>query len=321
MARARDAAISSHGVFRDIPEMDRLFGSFAGSRRAYVAAMKSYLNSIPEQADVSGVCVALLALLEKADTPSGQAIALQVIASATGLGYTQAFLNMGVVQCLTNFMRGDEDMECLAAALFVLIEFTRDGQVRTTREAHAKPVQACVRDLRARHPRAPKIRRLAQCYFDFVNQSSIHDKDKAAQHAERMAAALIEAEEAEKKRLQLKRAKKSAARLAPRKAEPARASVPEPARAAPQATPEPRPAAEKQAAPTAPAPHVVQLSFVIEPNSVVYCLTALNIELSIDDLEFLTGPADDASAHATELLASTALYLSPLLGGGHTTWR
>ena len=27
-----------------------------------------------------------------------------------------AFLNMGVVQCLVDFMQGDEDMECIANA-------------------------------------------------------------------------------------------------------------------------------------------------------------------------------------------------------------
>jgi uridine kinase len=125
-----------------------------------------------------------------------------------------------------------------------------------------------VKLLRARFRKSKRLAVATDKYFAIY--SVTQDEAKAAQQADAMAALLIFQEDA-RKRPQKTTKKRTVKQLKKKQVEPA--TVVEPA--------------------YLPS----QLSFTFEPNAVVDCLSALGIDLSIDDLEYLTRHTKDCDSN------------------------
>jgi hypothetical protein len=136
---------------------------------------------------------------------------------------------------------------------------------RRPNAALSRDTLEAVKLLRARFRKSKRVVGASDQYFGLYKATQ--DEAKAAKQAEAMAALLIHQEDVRKRRRE-KVLKK----------------------------PTVKPVKKKQAAPEkqqAYDPPPSQLSFTIEPNAVVNCLSALGIELSIDDLEYLTRNTSD----------------------------
>jgi hypothetical protein len=268
--------IFSHGVYRAVPALHDQFDVFRGTAKQYVQAMGDYLDTVPEQDDVSLICHALLDLLVVASTLQLKDIALQIISESSALGYTCAFLDSGLVPCLLAFVQMETDPVPVYWALVTLNAFAVGCRCRVSclsrrpNAALSKPTFEAVKLLRARFRKSKRLAVATDKYFALY--SVTQDEAKAAQQADAMAALLIFQEDARKRpRITTTKKKRTVKQLKKKQVEPATAVE------------------------TAHLPS--QLSFTFEPNAVVDCLSALGIDLSIDDLEYLTRHTKDCDSN------------------------